>query len=75
MDFEIGRAKRGYRLQELTCSAVEANLWEPKFLLWNPEKVCLNGQRVLDFVDKVEFREVESSAMEPSIINGWDGTI
>ncbi|KZT67089.1 hypothetical protein DAEQUDRAFT_410414 [Daedalea quercina L-15889] len=73
----IRRAKRGYPLQELTCSAVKGGLWDPEFVHWDPEKMHLSGQRVLDFVGKVEFRGIESSnEMEPPvIINHWDGTV
>ncbi|KAH9922626.1 uncharacterized protein B0H18DRAFT_1017134 [Fomitopsis serialis] len=75
MGVAIGRAKRGYRLQELTCTGLKIGQYVPTFVLWNPETMKIGRQRVMDFVDKVELRAVGSSPMIPPVIHGWDGML
>lgn len=77
MGLAISRAKHGRPLDELTFAVLGGELCVSSIVTWAPDKVHIGGQRMADFVKKLEFRRTtgEESGMSFPVIQGWSGEV
>lgn len=77
MGLAISWAKHGRPLDDLTFTVVSASPCMVTLAKWDPERVHIGGQRVSDFVKKLQFRGVAygASGMSLPLIKGWDGRV